>query len=126
MEALMTRFVTPLVSAFVLAFAAGTSPSFAQEREVNDIWWSLYDHYDGGAAACVAENYNDHPIDAEFEVFPAVYDEDGNPAPRRMVVTLAPYQTYKVYEWDAAAGPGPRCDLRSYGAHVSDGPLTTQ
>ena len=117
----MTRIPTPLLSAGVLAVAAGTGPSFAQEREVNDIWWSLYDHYNGGQPACVAENYNDHPVDAVFEVFPAVYDEDGDPMRSRIVVTLTPYQTYKVYELANPAGPGPRCDLRAYGAHAPTG-----
>ena len=112
----MERFAIPLLSAALLAVAG---PSFANEREVANIWWNLDDDYNGNQTACVAENYNDHAVDAVFDLFPAAYDPDGNPMPDRIVVTLNPYQTTKLYTWANAPGPGPRCDLRSYSAHVS-------
>lgn len=117
----MKRFLIPLLSAAVLTVGAGTRLcfAFANEQEVNDIWWSLYDDYNGSdRPACVAENYNEHPVDAVFEVFPASYDFDGNPQPSQMVVTLAPYQTTTLFSWANGAGPGAHCDLRSYTVHV--------
>ena len=115
----MRRFLKPLLSAAVLTVGAGAGPCFAYEQEVGNIWWSLYDNYNwSGQAACVAENYNDHTVDALFEVSPTSYDFDGSPVPNRMLVTLAPYQTYKIFGWANGTGPGPRCNLLSYTVHI--------
>ena len=67
----------------------------------------------------MAENYNEHAVDAVFDLFPVAVDPDGDPMPSRVVVTLSPYQTVKLFTWANGPGPGPRCDLRSYSAHVS-------
>ena len=115
----MKRFLKPVVFAAFLTVGAGTGPSFAFEQEVNNIWWALYDNYNGSPqSACIAENYNDHAVDAVFELFPASADPDGNPGPAHMVVTMRPYQTYKVFGWPNETGPGPRCELRSVTVHV--------
>ena len=106
----MERFLKPLLCAAVAIIGAGAGQCFA-EQEVGNIWWSLYDDYNGSnQSACVAENYNDHAVDALFEVSPTSYDFDGNPVPGRMLVTMAPYQTYKVFSRANATGPGPRCN----------------
>ena len=116
----MNRLVKPLLSAALLVIGAGAGQSFADEREVNNIWWELDDGYNGSnQTACVAENYNDHAVDAVFDVFPAAYDYDGGPMPRQIVVTLNPFETTKLYSWANGAGPGPRCELLSYSLHVS-------
>jgi hypothetical protein len=99
-----------LLSAACLAAA---TPALTFEREVNNVWWAVYEHYNGGdQTACITQNYNDHPVEAVFDVFPTA-DPDGAPAPARMVMTLAPGQTYKVWGWADVPGPGPRCELRS-------------
>jgi hypothetical protein len=114
----MKRFLKSLAAAAVLTVGAGAGQCFA-EQEVGNIWWSLYDDYNGSnQSACVAENYNDHAVDALFEVSPTAYDFDGNPLPDRMLVTMAPYQTYKIFGWVNATGPGPRCNLLSYTVHI--------
>ena len=98
-----------LLSAACMAVA---TPGFAFEREVNNVWWAVYEHYNGSdQTACITENYNDYPVQAVFEVFPAA-DFDGAPAPTQMVMTLAPFQTMKVWGWANVPGPGPRCELR--------------
>ena len=80
---------------------------------MNNIWWNLDDN-DGGHTVCVVENYNDYPVDAVFNVFPAAFDPDGNPMPDTATITLTPYVEYKLYRWDNVAGPGPQCSLLSY------------
>lgn len=50
-----------------------------------------------------------------FEIFPAAADPYGAPAPTQMVMTLAPFQTIKVWGWANVPGPGPRCELRGSG-----------
>ncbi|PPQ35526.1 hypothetical protein CH337_13165 [Rhodoblastus acidophilus] len=113
-EAPMKSIARCLIAAACLSAA---SPALAFEREVNNVWWAVYEHYNGGdQTACIAENYNDQPVQAVFEVFPAAADFDGGPAPGRMLVTLAPYQTIKIWGWADAPGPGPRCELRGSNA----------
>ena len=99
------------------AFAAAATPALAFEREVNNVWWAVYEHYNGGdQTACITENYNNYPVQAVFEVFPAGADFDGAPAPTQMAMTLAPFQTIKVWGWANVPGPGPRCELRGSSA----------
>ena len=115
----MKRFLKSAVFAAFLTVGVGTGQSFAFEQEVNNIWWALYDNYNGSEqSACIAENYNDHAVDAVFELFPASADVDGNPGPAHMVLMMRPHQTYKVFGWANAPGPGPRCELRSATVHV--------
>lgn len=110
----MKRLLKLVLSAAFLTVGAGAGQSFAFEREVNNVWWAVFDNYNGSnQTACVAENYNDHPVTAVFELFPTSFDYYGNPRPSRMVVTLSPFQTYKLYGWANVTGPGPRCELRS-------------
>src|SRR5574340_282113 len=110
----MKRFLKPLLAAAFLTVGAGVTQSFAFEQEVNNIWWALFDNYNGSnQTACVAENYNDHAVEAVFELFPTSSDYYGNPMPSRMVVMMRPYQTYKLFGWPNVGGPGPRCELRS-------------
>lgn len=91
----------------------GAGPALAFEREVNNVWWAVYDNYNGGGqTACIAENYNDYPVQAVFDVFPAATDPDGAPAPAHTAVTLAPFQTQKIWSWANIPGPGPSCELR--------------
>ncbi len=113
----MKRFPKLLMSAAFLTLGSGQG--FAFEQEVSNVWWAVFDNYNGSnQTACVAENYNNHPVDAVFDVFPGASDVAGTPAPSRMVVTMAPYQQYKLFGWVSAAGPGQRCDLRSFTVHV--------
>jgi hypothetical protein len=109
------KFPKTLLSAVVLVIGTGVASGFAEEREVNNIWWNLDDN-DGGQTVCVAENYNDYPVDAVFNVFPAAFDPDGNPMPNTATITMTPYVEYKLYRWDNVAGPGPQCALLSYSA----------
>jgi hypothetical protein len=109
----MKRFLQFGLAAF-FSVAAGAGQSFAFQQEVNNIWWALFDNYNwSNQTACVAENYNNHAVTAVFELFPVAFDPYGNPLPRRMVITLQPYQFYKLYSWANVPGPGPRCELRS-------------
>ena len=109
----MKRFRKSVVAAAFLSLAAA-GQGFAYEREVNNVWWAVFDNYNGSdQTACIAKNYNDHAVDAVFDLFPTGADDYGNPMPSRMVVHLEPYQTYKVWGWANADGPGPRCELRS-------------
>jgi len=111
----MTRFSKILLSIVVLTLGAGVTHSSASEHEVGNIWWSLQDNYDGGhQTVCVAENYNDFPVEAVFSVFPTDADDDGNPLANQAVITMKPYEQYKLYRWTDASGPGPQCSLLNY------------
>jgi len=117
----MTRFSKTLLSAVLLTVGSGVAHSFANEQEVNNIWWNLQDNYNGGGqTVCVAENYNDFPVEAVFNVFPAAFDEDGNPMPNRAVISMKPYVEYKLYRWDNVSGPGPQCGLLNYSVGVGE------
>jgi hypothetical protein len=108
----MTRPLKTLVSASIFAVALGIGSAFAEEREVNNIWWDVQRDDDGGDhQTCVAENFNDHPVEAVFDLFPAAQDPDGNPMPRTAVLTMTPYVTYKIYGWPENSDA--HCSLRS-------------
>jgi len=109
------RIPKTLLSAVVLIVGTGVASSFANEREVNNIWWNLEDN-EGNQTVCVAENYNEFPVDAVFNVFPAGFDPDGSPMPSTAEITMRPYVEYKLYRWDNVAGPGPQCSLLTYSA----------
>jgi hypothetical protein len=112
MEPFMVRSLKTLLSASVFAAALGIGFAFAEEREVNDIWWDVQSDDDGGDhKTCVAENFNDHPVEAVFDLFPAAQDPDGAPMPRTAVLTMKPYVTYKIYNWPE--GSDAHCSLRS-------------
>jgi hypothetical protein len=110
------RHVLEATAAAAILVAGAIGPSFADEQEVHDISWNLETNYNGGGqTVCVAENYNEYPVMAQFSVFPADFDEDGNPLPDRAVVTLRPYAETPVYSWQAGyTGPGPNCSLLNY------------
>jgi len=111
------RFPKTLLSTVVLIVGSRIASGFADEREVNSIWWSLEDD-EGSQSVCVAENYNEFPVDAVFKVFPAAFDADGDPMPSTAAITMRPYVEYKLYRWDNVAGPGPQCSLLTYSAPV--------
>jgi hypothetical protein len=114
----MKLFVKPLVTAALFSLVGGASASFADEHEVNNIWWDVLDGYNGGnQPACVAENYNDHPVDAVFDLFPTSFDYDGNPMPGRAILRMRPYVTYKLYAWPEGS-TNPHCALRSSTVHM--------
>lgn len=113
----MRLFLKTLLPAALLAVGAG-APCFAED-EVNNIWWDVQDNYNGGdQSACVAENYNDHTVDAVFDLFPTSFDFDGNPMPGRAVLTMRPYVTYKLYAWPAGGSADKHCALRSSTVHM--------
>lgn len=116
----MQRFLTVLASGAALAAGAAMAPSVAEEQESHDISWNLESNYNGGhQTVCIAENYNEYPVTAQFRVFPAAYDPDGNPMPDQAFVTLQPYAETTIYSWSADyAGPGPNCSLLNYSASV--------
>jgi hypothetical protein len=104
---------------FSAACLIAATPALAFEREVNDVWWAVYDNYDGGGqTACIAENYNEHPVEAVFEVFPVATYRNGAPASAHVGVTLAPFQTQKIWSGANIPGPGPSCELRDSLTHV--------
>ncbi|HEY1941459.1 MAG TPA: hypothetical protein VGH40_04985 [Roseiarcus sp.] len=113
----MKHFPMAISSAALLI--AGVGPSFASET--NDISWNLENNYNGSnQTVCVAENYNDYPVNAVFNIFPANYDPDGNALPNTTVVTLRPYTEYRVFSWAADySGPGPNCALVHYSVSVA-------
>ena len=91
---------------------------FAEEHEVNNIWWSVLDGFNGGSRpTCVAENYNDRAVDAVFDLFPTSFDFNGNPARGRAILTMRPHVTYKLYAWPEGSS-NPHCALRSYSMHA--------
>ncbi len=115
----MKPVVKALLSATLLIAGAGIGRSFADEREVNNIWWNLdSDYNDTHQTVCVAENYNDYPVDAVFEVYPGTFDLEGNPVPGTAVLSMRPYVTYKLFGWPDGSGPDHRCALRSYTVHT--------
>lgn len=116
----MRRFVTALPSAALLIVGTSIGQGFAEENEANDISWNLDNNYnDSHQTVCVAENYNQYPVDAVFEVFPADYDAAGAPMPNRAVIRMKPYVEYQVYRWASDySGPGPRCALVNFSATV--------
>ncbi|HLW90490.1 MAG TPA: hypothetical protein VKS78_04200 [Roseiarcus sp.] len=115
----MTCSLKTLLPTVLLTLGAGIGHGFADEREVNNIWWEVEQGYNGShETACVAENYNDNTVDAVFDLFPASYDFNGNPMPATAVVRMRPYTTYKVFGWPEERGSDPHCALRSYSAHV--------
>jgi hypothetical protein len=114
----MKLFLKSLVTAALFTLGAGAGASRADEHEVNNIWWDVQDNYNGGdQTACVAENYNDHPVDAIFDLFPTSFDLNGNPMPGRAVLTMRPYVTYKLYAWPGGS-TDKHCALRSYTVHM--------
>jgi hypothetical protein len=115
----MKRFLQTFLTAALATAGAGVESSFADEHEVNSVWWNVQSDYNGSnRTACVAENYNDQPIDAVFDLFPGAYDFEGNPALGRAVLTMRPYVEYKLYDWANGAVPNPNCTLRSYTVHM--------
>jgi hypothetical protein len=115
----MQRFLKILLSAGLLAVGAGVQHGLADEKEINNVSWELRNNH-GGQTTCVAENYNQFPVDAVFELFPAAFDYNGDPMPTRKVVTLQPGVEYNIYNWTSisAAGPGPHCALRFYTVRI--------
>jgi hypothetical protein len=108
-----------LLSAGLLTVGAGVGHSFADDHEVNNVWWSLINGYNGShQTACVAENYNNNPVDAVFDLFPARFDFEGNPAPGRAFISMRPYVEYKIYSWPEGFSLTPQCKLRFYSVHV--------
>ncbi|MBV8474451.1 MAG: hypothetical protein JO234_13620 [Hyphomicrobiales bacterium] len=115
----MKRFPIAIGSAAFLLAGAAAGSGFASE--VNDISWNLETNYNGGnQTVCIAENYHNYPVTAVFNVYPAAYDPDGNPAPTTAVVTLPPYTESRVFSWAAGySGPGPNCSLLNYSVAVT-------
>jgi hypothetical protein len=104
-------FMKKILLSACLAVAA--TPCLAFEREVDNIWWAVYDNYNfTGQTACIAESYYDHPVRAVFWVYP-VPNAKGAPVATRTVVTLMPFQDQKIWSWEPASGPGPRCGLHA-------------
>ncbi len=112
----MKCFLEVLPAAAILIVGTMVGQSFANDREVNDIWWNLETNYYGSQqTVCIAKNYNYYPVTAVFNTFPGADDPDGNPMPTRAVITMQPYVEYRVYSWPADyTGPGPHCELLSY------------
>ena len=95
-EFLMKGAQKMLLSAGLLTVGAGVGHSFADDHEVNNVWWGLISGYNGShQTACVAENYNNNPVDAVFDLFPARFDFKGNPAPGRVFISMRPTSNTK-------------------------------
>jgi hypothetical protein len=121
----MQRILKILVSAGLFSTAASVPLALADEQEINNVSWELKNN-EGGQTTCVAENYNQFPVDAVFELFPAAFDGDGAPMPTRKIVTMQPGVEYNVFSWTNASAPsggpgptpGPHCALRFYTVRI--------
>jgi hypothetical protein len=121
----MKSFPVVLASAALLLGGAAVGPSFANGAE--NLFWGLEtDFGDNIKTVCVAENYNNYPVDAVFEISPSRYDRFGNLLQTTTRVTLTPYTESLVFTWGPGyPGPGPECALLhvSVSAHPPRGHL---
>jgi hypothetical protein len=114
----MKLFLQTVPLASLLTVGAMVGHSFAFE-EVNNIWWNLDSDYNSHQTVCTAENFNNFPVDAVFNVFPGGVDRAGVPTPNRIVVPMKPYIQYRVYSWGINyTGPGPECSFLNFSAQA--------